>query len=310
MRWDLDPGSRATIGVGTQPTLMATSGSSIYVTNFGADTVSVITAATGAVAATVPVGDEPYGIAFDGASMWVANQASGTVSEIDVATNTVVGTPVAVGSGPVGVAFDGTNIYVANAGDDSVSVINPATAAVIATIPVGDQPQSIAFDGTNLYVTNLVDNSVSVIDPTTNTVVGAPIAVGAAPRGIAFDGTFLWVANSSGASVSVINPVDRHRRQHRRERGRSKRCGVRRQVHLRQPVWRWSARCDQPVDVRHLRCARWSRSVRRAVRRHEHLRGQPSGRDGVQAHPVLIVVAPILPADIADDRRDRIGAWR
>ncbi len=30
------------------------------------------------------------------------------------------------------------------------------------------------------------------------------------------------------------------------------------------------------------------------------------GRDGVQAHPVLIVVAPILPADIADDRGDPI----
>ena len=60
----------------------------VYVTNYGDGTVSVIDAATRAVTATIPVGSEPAGVAVDPAThtAYVANVlADGTVSVISAA---------------------------------------------------------------------------------------------------------------------------------------------------------------------------------------------------------------------------------
>ena len=71
-----------------------------YVTNSGANTVSVIDIPTNKVVATVPVGFFPSGVAVtpDGKHVYVANFQSNNVSVIDTAANTVVGTPIPVGS--------------------------------------------------------------------------------------------------------------------------------------------------------------------------------------------------------------------
>jgi YVTN family beta-propeller protein len=75
----------------------------LYVTNYGDDTVSVISLSTQAVVATIKVGDGPYGISVtpSGDFVYVVNQLSGKVSVIDTDDNSVIKT-VDVGDSPVG----------------------------------------------------------------------------------------------------------------------------------------------------------------------------------------------------------------
>lgn len=75
----------------------------LYVTNYGDDTVSVISLSTLAVAETIPVGDGPYGISVtpSGDFVYVVNQLSNNISVIDINDNSVIKT-VDVGNSPVG----------------------------------------------------------------------------------------------------------------------------------------------------------------------------------------------------------------
>jgi YVTN family beta-propeller protein len=198
------------LSVGSSPALAAPTARA-YVTNQGADSVSVIDTATNTVIATIPVGSGPRAVAVspDGTRAYVTNLASATVSVIDTATNTVIAT-IPVGSGPraVAVSPDGARAYVANQGPYTVSVIDTATNTVIETIPVGNQPSSVAVspDGTRAYVANPGSATVSVIDTATNTVI-ATIAVGSSPQWVAVspDGTRAYVASPGAGTVSVID---------------------------------------------------------------------------------------------------------
>jgi YVTN family beta-propeller protein len=118
-----------------------------YITNNGANTVSVIDTATNRVTATVPVGSEPAGVAVtpDGSKVFVANLDSNTVSVIDTATNGVTAT-VPVGSAPEGVAVtpDGSKVFVANLFSNTVSVIDTATNRVPPLSRLGSSPMPSA----------------------------------------------------------------------------------------------------------------------------------------------------------------------
>ena len=96
-----DPGGDWPLGVAVTP-----DGKHAYVTNTGANTVSVIDTASNTVAATVPVGSlSPWGRHHPGWETRLCREwGSGTVSVIDTASNTVVAT-VAVGSEPLGVGI-------------------------------------------------------------------------------------------------------------------------------------------------------------------------------------------------------------
>ncbi|MDN3351237.1 hypothetical protein [Actinomadura sp. DC4] len=76
---------------------------------------------------------------------YVTDFNANTVSVIDTATNTVIGTiPVGANPRGVAISPGGTRVYVANFGSTTVSVIDTATNAVIATIPVGAFPIRVA----------------------------------------------------------------------------------------------------------------------------------------------------------------------
>src|SRR5215471_7831263 len=160
-----------------------------YITNFPANTVSVIATASNTVTATIPVGTHPRGVAVtpDGITVYVANEGANTVSVIATASNTVTAV-ILVGNDPFGVAVtpDGSTVYVANTFDNTVSVIPTASNMVTAVIPVGSGPFGVAVtpDGSTVYVTNDRDGTVSVIDTTSNTVT-ATIPVDIFPVGVA-----------------------------------------------------------------------------------------------------------------------------
>jgi YVTN family beta-propeller protein len=121
----------ATIPVGNGPDGVAADpgAGTVYVTNSGDNTVSVIDVATGTVTATIPVGNEPVGVAADPAThtAYVANYADGTVSMISAAG------PV---SGPIVSGYRAT-LCVADRGDSAANK-TPVTIATCNGSPGQD----------------------------------------------------------------------------------------------------------------------------------------------------------------------------
>ncbi|MDR3478392.1 MAG: hypothetical protein P4M14_10215, partial [Gammaproteobacteria bacterium] len=218
----------AAITVGNNPNAIAITPdrTKAYVVNYnggsgpaGADTVSVINIATGAVTKTIGGFSGPFAIAItpDGTKAYVVNNiANGglfTVSVINTATDTIIGSPITVGSSPTSIAItpDGTKAYVTNsAPDNTVSVITIATNTVTTTIPTSgkfNNPWAIAItpNGQFAYVVNSGGGTVTPITIAGN-ALGANITVGNLPKGIAItpDGTMAYVTNDTDHTVTPI----------------------------------------------------------------------------------------------------------
>lgn len=174
----------------------------VYVTDGGGNTVSVINAATCNAADTSGCGQAPVTVA--------AGQGPAGVA-IDLATDTLYVTD----NGP---GVNGTG--------DTVSVINGATCNAVdtsgcgqtpAAVTVGPSPFSTAFDAATrtVYVTNLEGKSVSMINAVTcNATVSSgcdqvpPIVrVGNLPVPVTVDRrtNTVYVGNNGDATVSVID---------------------------------------------------------------------------------------------------------
>ncbi|WP_225827688.1 YncE family protein [Streptomyces naphthomycinicus] len=189
----------------------------VFVTNSGANTVSVIDSLTNTVSATINVGSRPESVATDPQfGVCVVNGGDNTVSMIDK-SNAVVATISVEGllrpPPSMGVAVDHTlsRAYVTNRADPRVSVINlggqlPPFAADFINVPA--PPLGVAVDSIrhSVYVTHPDFNSVSVIDRATNGVI-ATIPVRQQPTGVAVDAPRhrVYVANSESSTVSVID---------------------------------------------------------------------------------------------------------
>ena len=219
----------AATAVGSQPYGVAYDGDNdaVYVANHGANTVSVVDAATGTVTATVPLGPgaSPWGIAYDGGNgeVYVADNGLNEVSVIDSANSVVA--VVAVGAGPEGVAYDSGDgdVYVANGGSHNVTVIDGATNTRVTSIevPVGSGADGVAYDSGNgnVYVTFHSTGDVGVINGT-NALATTIGDVGTGPTGMAYDtgNGELYVVNNVSAApscvgvcppgVTVIGPTD------------------------------------------------------------------------------------------------------
>jgi DNA-binding beta-propeller fold protein YncE len=176
-------------------------------------------------------------------TVYVANAGANTVSVINAATCNAArragcarpAARISVGSQPGAVAVDDATgtVYVANSGGNTVSVINARTCNAVRhsgcgqtppAIAVGPEPLGIAVNQITdtVYVTslgNFTGKTVSVINGATCNAASrtgcrqkpATVTVGPAPFGIAIDQATntIYVANNNGgdgpASLSVIN---------------------------------------------------------------------------------------------------------
>ncbi|MHB1510918.1 MAG: fibronectin type III domain-containing protein [Acidimicrobiales bacterium] len=205
----------------------------IYVANFGLNSVSVIDGATCDAAtqsgctpvASAPVGTTPDGVAVDAATntIYVANNGSNTVSVIDGATcdaATQSGcTPVAsptVGTNPAGVAVDAatSTIYVANRGSGTVSVIDGATCDASSQSGCSSTPPTVTVGASPIYLdifpaTATTPDTVYVANNGSNTVsiFGQPDAPGTPTAATSGAGsvTVSWSPPASDGQLLLSN---------------------------------------------------------------------------------------------------------
>jgi YVTN family beta-propeller protein len=187
----------------------------IYVTNFGSGTVTVIDGATNTVARTITLNVlGATGVAVNPRTdtVYVSSESggpgnAGTVSVINGATGAVTRT-VDLPSSANSLAVDPVTDTVYVADGSGVSVIR-GSASTATTITAGNGPYGVGVDpSTNtVYVTNANSDNVSVIDGATSQVTAA-VDVGTLPQGVAVDPVThaVYVANVASGTVSVITP--------------------------------------------------------------------------------------------------------
>jgi YVTN family beta-propeller protein len=201
----------ALMAVTAGPANAATSlvGTSVYVPNVTAGTVSVLNGSTDTITATVPVGADPIDTAVtpDGSQVLSANEGAGTVSVISTATDTVTATiPVTADPDGVVVAPSGTTAYASSlAGGGLISVISLTTDTVTGTIPTGLGPNQMVINsaGTTLYVDQQAQSNVLVISLATDTVT-ATVNLNTSQNwemALSPDGSKLYIASGDNFSL-------------------------------------------------------------------------------------------------------------
>ncbi|WP_231905542.1 SMP-30/gluconolactonase/LRE family protein [Streptomyces davaonensis] len=190
----------------------------VFVTNSGANTVSVIKSVTNTVSATLNVGFNPESVATDPQfGVYVANGGTHTVSAFD-RFHALVATIDLGGGAPLSpdrlrLAVDHLmgRAYVANRSLGRVSIIKISSNPPLLFpdfFEVKD-PLGVAVDPVShrVFVTRPDHNKVSVIDATTTPPGVKNIPVGERPTGIAIDPQKrrVYVANSGFKTVSVID---------------------------------------------------------------------------------------------------------
>ena len=141
---------------------MSSDATRAYVTNQGANSVSVIDTASNRVAATIPVGASPSAIAVTPNGEWLyILTGGGVVQVVDTVLRTVVAEIPTAGTaaGDIAITADGSKVYVA-AGP--VTVIDTATNTVVETFSEGSTGIELSPDGGRAYVTRMLTISVAV----------------------------------------------------------------------------------------------------------------------------------------------------
>lgn len=206
--------------VGNSPVHMVETldGRSVYVTNFGGASISVIDTTTWAQQRTIMVPAAPHAIVLspDGRLAYVSCYGGAAIAVLDTRHATLAATiALPTGSQPYGLALsrDGRFIYASDNLTGRLFVVDTQSHRLLPSVLVGNHPALIARspDGATLYVTNGASHSVSVLDigsdPARPHARHAPIPVDGYPHGLAVtpDGRYLVVANTISRNISIID---------------------------------------------------------------------------------------------------------
>ena len=189
----------------------------VWVTNTGDGSVTVLDATSGAFVANYPVGQHtantvPRLITFDGTNMWTASLSEGIVEKFAASNGTSLGTfnlP-----GPYAITYDGTSIWVTLANTNQVAKMRPNDGTVLGTFPAGQLPNGVAANGQYVWVVDQVvenalgDASREVGTVTKLTADGGLVGtydVGWRPQWAVWDGKYTWVTNGQDDTVSRCN---------------------------------------------------------------------------------------------------------
>jgi YVTN family beta-propeller protein len=165
----------------------------IFTSNIGSDSISIIERADGETwhQTVVPVGKGPEGIDLspDGQQVWTAHSRDGGVSIVDVATKKVVET-INAGtkrSNRIKFTADGRYVVISDLDAGDLVVLDRSTHKEIKRVPLGKAPEGILIppDGSRIFVAVNGDNNVAAIDPKTWQVTSR-IEPGRGPDGMAW----------------------------------------------------------------------------------------------------------------------------
>ena len=156
----------ATIPVGSLAFhgIVSPDSTTLYVSNSGSNTVSVIDSASQTVTFTIPVGTYPSGLAISayGKTLYVVNTFDDDISLVDTGSKTVTGT-VAIGTQPYRIAEspDGKLLYITY--NFGIAIVRTANNTVSRRIHLSfrEQPFTPIFDpvSTFAYVLSLVNET-------------------------------------------------------------------------------------------------------------------------------------------------------
>jgi DNA-binding beta-propeller fold protein YncE len=197
-------------------------GTTAYIVDSAAGTVTPINTTTQVAGTPIPVGSDPGKMVITpaGTTGYVILQSAHSVVPVNLATG-AVGAAIPVGGTPgnMEIARDGATVWVENQSAGTLLPISTTTDTAGTPIPVGDLTASsydgafaITPDGTTAYVlangTNTTAPVLVRVNLTTGTL-SAGINVGAPPTDVAItpDGTTAYVVNSGYPTSSVV-PVN------------------------------------------------------------------------------------------------------
>lgn len=163
-------GSAGTVG---QPFAVAVSGTTAYVTGYGATSTYALQVfdasnpASPVLKGSASTDNLPLGVTVSGTTAYVVNYSSNTLQTFNVsnpASPLLLGS-ASTGSSPYSVALSGTLAYVANYNSNTLQVVdvsNPASPLLLGSVGTGTNPRSVAVSGTTAYVANFNSNTLLV----------------------------------------------------------------------------------------------------------------------------------------------------
>ncbi len=142
-----------------------------YVTNYGANTITVFDKKSGEAVDVIQTGRGPAGIVLDQRlrKAYVVISGDDAIEVIDVAAGTIVNRiRLNPGDAPRDLALtpDGNILITANTGSNTISMIDPSSLVEFARIKVVNRPASVTVDraGKRAYVFNTLSNNITVLD--------------------------------------------------------------------------------------------------------------------------------------------------
>jgi YVTN family beta-propeller protein len=203
---------------GSSPVFVqATENGTVYVANFGNNTVAAISTATNvALNPLITVGTHPVALAEtpNQKKLYSVNQGDGTVTAISVVDRTVTQT-IATGTNPVWAVArsDSARIYVLNSGSGTVSTIDTVSDTLLSSVPVGAGGNYMAYDGklNRLYITNPTANTVTALNVSSDppaVLFVTPVAPGPVSVAVLPDGSRAYAVSSAKIPPCTSDPLD------------------------------------------------------------------------------------------------------
>jgi outer membrane protein assembly factor BamB len=182
-------------------------GGKAYVSEGGANKVSVFDARTFAKLSEAATGTGPDGIMYDPASgrVFAFNGRSGDATAIDVATGKAVGN-VTLGGKPEAASSDGAGtIYVNVENKNELAAFDAKTLAVKAHYPLTgcDSPSGQAMDVAHSRIFSVCDGGVMTVTDANSGKVVTTVKIGDGPDAARFDPASQLVFSSNGGSGTI-----------------------------------------------------------------------------------------------------------
>jgi hypothetical protein len=201
-----------------EPTGVAVSGTSLYVSSISTNNIARYDAITGAVinANFITGLQHPEFFAISNSKFYVTNYDADTVGVYDSNGNVINAALITGLSNPYGIAVSDTQIFVSNYSSGRVGSFTLSGAGVHTPLLTNQSgPEGLALSGNNLYVVShdSAGNKIGLYNASTGSAIDALLVTGLSkPSGIALLGSYILVSNNGlgtiGEYTTAGDPVN------------------------------------------------------------------------------------------------------